>query len=135
MRNLDLNLETVSAPWVAPEIQVGVAAGRSGRHQRFANIGHRDAELPCAIAVHLDLDGRIIQRLGVLQIAQRCHLRQLDAELPGERPGIREARSLHGDLDWRWRAETHHLADNVRRLERDRSFGQRLREFSAQLFL
>ena len=69
LRNLDLNLEAIAAPRIAPEIQVGVAARRGGGDQRTGDFGGRYAILPGAIAIDLDLQRRIIERLRILEIA------------------------------------------------------------------
>ncbi len=65
------------------------------------------------------LDGRVIERLGVLEVAKRGDLRQLVADLRREGPVVREVRAADGDLDGRRRAEAHDVADDVGRLERE----------------
>ena len=74
MRDLDLNLKPVPAAGVPPEIEVRVAAGRGRRCERPANIGGGHPELAGSVTVDLDLQRRIVERLGILQIAQRIDL-------------------------------------------------------------
>src|SRR5262249_14451200 len=64
--DLDLNLETVAAARVTPEVQVRVAAGRRCGNERSADVGGGDAKLSRPIAVDLDLERRVIERLRVL---------------------------------------------------------------------
>ena len=92
-------------------------------------------ELPGALAINVDVDGRIIERLTELQIAQARNLLHLGQHLIGEGAVGREIRSAHRDLDRRRRTEVHNLvtmspASNEKLDCRDH-FGQ----FSPQSFL
>ena len=135
MRDLNLNLEPVAAPGISPEIQIGVPARRGRRDERPRHIRRRDAKLSRAIAVDLDLERRIIERLRILQVAQRIDLEQLGSNLLRERTTRGELRTLYGDFDRRRRAKAHDLADDVGGLERDRHIGQRLLQLVPELFL
>ena len=117
LRNLDLNLKSVPATRVPPEIQVGVAARRRGGGERPADIGGSHAKLPGTVAVDLDLKRWIVERLGVLQVTQRVDLPELRAHLLGEGARRQQGWPLHGDFDGSRRAKAHHLTDDIRRLE------------------
>src|SRR5262249_42265066 len=69
LRNLDLNLKSISARWIAPEVEVRVSARRSGGRERPADIRGRHAELAGTVAVDLNLQRWVIERLRVLEIA------------------------------------------------------------------
>ena len=133
LRNLDLNLEAVAASRIPPEVQIGVAARRCCGRQRPANVGSRDAELTGAIAIDLNLQGRIVERLRVLQVSQRGNLDELRPDFLGKGPRRRECGPLHRDFDRRRRAEAHDLADDVGRFKRHGNVRQRLLQVAAQL--
>src|SRR5206468_8407741 len=126
LRNLDLNLKPVAAARVPPEIEVRITAGRCRGRERPADIGGGDTELPGPVAVDLDLKRRIVERLRILQVAQRVDLHELRPDSLGEGARRRERRTLYRDLDGSRRAEAHDLTDDVGRLEGDRHVGQRL---------
>src|SRR5207247_771173 len=86
----------------------------------------RPSGLPWTFAVDLDLKRRIVERLRILQVAQRVDLHELRPDLLGEGARRRECRTLYRDLDGSRRAEAHDLTDDVGRLEGDRHVGQRL---------
>src|SRR5262249_61833578 len=98
LRNLDLDLEGVSTSWVAPEVEVGVPRRRSDRDQRLRDICHRQAELPRAITVDLDIDGWVVERLRILEVAQERQLRKLRPHLLCKRSADRQIGGLHGDF-------------------------------------
>src|SRR5207244_622383 len=77
LRYLHLDLKRVAAPWVAPEIRIGEAAGCRGRNKRAGHIGGRDPKLPGAIAIDLDIERGVIDRLRILQVPQVRNLREL----------------------------------------------------------
>src|SRR5207244_11548322 len=104
LRELHLNLETVPAAGIPPEVQLGVSAGRGGGHERLADIGWRHAKLSGAAAVNLDLERWVIERLRVLQVAERIDLDELRADLFSKRARGGKLRPLHGDFNRRRRA-------------------------------
>ena len=73
--------------------------------------------------------------MGELEVTQGRNLRQPLAEFVGEFLADGEALALHGNLDGRLRAETHHALDDVARLEADFHVRQLGAEDGAELFL
>ena len=70
-RDLHLHLVRVAADVVAPEVARGVAAGVGGGDQRLADVagGHAAEAGPLAVEGHLD--GRVVERLLDLHVAER----------------------------------------------------------------
>ena len=71
-RDLDLDLVRVAADVVAPVVARGVSAGVGGRDQRFADVAGGHAAEPGPLAVEGDLDGRVVERLLDLDVAERA---------------------------------------------------------------
>src|SRR5439155_22070114 len=95
----------------------------------------REVELAGAFSIHGDLDGRVLERLAVLQVAQIGNPAEFPTNLFRELTILYQARSLHCHFDRRGRAEAHHLADNVSRLERKLNTRQFLGKALAQMLL
>ena len=70
-RDLHLDLVRIAADVVAPVVPRGVAAGVGGRDQRFADVAGGHAAEPGPLAVEGDLDGRVVERLLDLDVAER----------------------------------------------------------------
>ena len=79
LRQLHLDLERVAGDGIAPVVRVGEARRRRGRDHRADHVGHGQAELPGALAVDGDVEGREAALLRELQVAQEVELRQLRA--------------------------------------------------------
>ena len=121
--NLHLNLESVARLGIAPVVRCDEAGGACGRHERVRNVRHGEAELPCVVAVHVDLCGRILLRLRDGNIPQKAQLAQLSFNLREVGVVLIQIDALHIHLDRRRCAETHHLRHNVARFERDPQVG------------
>ncbi len=93
---------------------------RGRRDKRARHAGRREAELAGTFAVDVDVQRRIVQRLGVLQIAKIGNATPACARIfsakarLAARLGPCTATSIGVG-----RAEAHHLADDVAGLERD----------------
>ena len=98
----------------------------------FATSFGRDVHGSRFLAVYVDLDRRIVQRLDDLEIPEAGKLAHLVHELGGVGAGLGEIRPVDGDLHGRGRAETHHLVDDVGRFERKMHARQGLREPAAE---
>ena len=70
-----------------------------------------------------------------MEVAERGDLGQLVAQFLGEGAVVGEVRPGDGDVDRRRRAEAHHLADDVGRLEREPHVRQLRRKLPAQPLL
>ena len=93
LRDLDLHLERDAGARVGPVVRRDEPAGRGRGGKRSADLIDRDAELAGHLAVHIDLDRRVVERLAVLQIAERGNARELVPDLGRKRPAGREIRS------------------------------------------
>ena len=63
-----------------------------------------------------------------MQVAERCDFFQLLPNFVGERLVVRHFRPAHRDFNRRGRAETHHLVDDIGRLERELDSAHSLRD-------
>ena len=135
LRHLDLHLERDAGARIGPVVRRDEPAGRGRRGERPPDLIDGDAQLAGHLTVHVDLNRRIVERLAVLQIAQRRNPRELVPDLRRERPAGGEIRSRDRDLDRRRRAEVHDPVDDVARLERELRGGKALAEPPAQRLL
>ena len=71
LRDFHLDLVRIAADVVAPEIARGVAAGVGGGDQRLADVARGHAAEAGPLAVERDLDGRVVERLLDLHVAER----------------------------------------------------------------
>ena len=133
--NLHLDLERVAAAGIAPIIRIGETAGGSCRHERSRDTRDVQPELPCPGAVDVDSDGRVVERLGELQVPERPYFRQLGPEFLRESPPRLQVGALDGHFDRGGRSEAHHLADDVRRFERNGHIREFALEASPQILL
>ena len=74
---------------------------------------------PGPLAVERHLDGRVVERLLDLDVAERLDPVELLAELVHEGAGVGQVPPADDDLDRRGRAQAHRLGDQVARLERE----------------
>ena len=120
LRDLDLHLIADAGLGIGPVVRHHEAAGRRGRHHGPRDLAAVTPLSPGPLAIDVDLDGRVVERLGELQIPQE----RRSFAVPGG-PCRRYSRfscrlpPAHGDLDRRGRAEAHDLADDVGGLERE----------------
>ena len=68
--HFDLHLERDAGPRIGPVVRRDEPARRRGRRKRSADLIDRHAELAGELAIDVDVDGRIVERLPELQIAQ-----------------------------------------------------------------
>lgn len=99
------------------------------------NLGGRRPAVGSFLSIDADVHGRIVERLGNLQIAQTRNRSQLPLDFEHVLPAVIQAGAAGGDLDRRGRAEAHHLADDVGRFEREPQFGEFAGEQAAQFIL
>ena len=92
--------------------------------QTSADLIDGDAELACHLAIHVDLNGRVIERLTELQVAQRGIVANSLAHLRRKGTRRREVWPHDGHLDGGGGAEVHDAADDVARLERELRLGE-----------
>ena len=71
LRHFDLHLERDARPRVGPVVRRDEPARRGRRGERPPDLIDGDAELPGALAVDVDADRRIVERLLEWQVAQR----------------------------------------------------------------
>ena len=76
-----LHLERDAGPRIGPVVRRDEAARRGRGGERPADLIDGDAELAGELAIDVDLDRRIVERLLELQVAQRRNLRELVAQL------------------------------------------------------
>ena len=124
LRHLHLHLEGDAGPGIRPVVRRDKPAGRRRGGERPSDLIDRDAELSRHLTVDVDLNGRIVERLAELQVAQRSDLREFVPNLRRERPTRGEVRAHHGDFDRRRRAEVHDPADDVAGLEGELRVGK-----------
>ena len=103
--------------------------------KRPRDIDWRDVHRARLFPVHVHLDHRIVERLDDLQVPQPGNLRQLGLDFRRIRAGLAEIRAAHGHFHRRGGAETHHLVDDVGRLEGELHVRQRLGQLPAEFFL
>ena len=84
LRHLDLHLERDTRARVRPVVRRYEPARRRRGRKRSADLIDRDAELSGHLPVDVHLDGRIVERLAVLQVAERRDLREFGAHLRRE---------------------------------------------------
>ena len=84
------------------------------------------------LAIDVDFNRRIIERLAVLQVAQVGKPRELFADFFGMLPALAKVRAAYRDVDWRRRAKAHYLVDDVGWLEARSHAGQVGRELVAK---
>ncbi len=101
LRDFDLNLEGIAASGVSPEVGVRETARRGAGHQRLGHIGHRQSKLSGPIAIDGDPHRWVIQRLGILEIAQGRNLLQLATQFFGKAAIVWQAGTLHRDFNRR----------------------------------
>ena len=133
--DLDLHLVADAGLGVGPVVGHNEPAGGRGRDHGASDLGHRDAAQPGFLTVDLHPHGRIIERLDELEIAQRWNTGQLGPDLLGKGPVLHEVGAVDRDLHGGRRAEAHHLADDIGRLEREPHIRQRPRQHAAESLL
>ena len=87
--DLDLHLVADAGLGVGPVVGDHEAAGGSGRDDRAGDVRGGHAAEASALAVHLDADRRVVERLAVLEVAERGDLAQLRCGVSRRRPGRR----------------------------------------------
>ena len=125
-RDLHLDLVRIAADVVAPEDPRGVAAGVGGGDQRFADVAGGHAAQAGSLAVERDLDGRVVERLLDLDVAERLDPVELLAELVHVGARVGQVAAADDDLDRRGGAQAHRLGDQVARLEGEDHVGDAL---------
>lgn len=89
--------------------------------------------MPGTVAIDLRVRRRIVHRLRKLKISEKAQPAQLGMNLLRKRIIVFEFRALHGNVNRRGRAETHHLADDVPRFERNLQLRKRLFQCRADM--
>ena len=107
------------------KIARGVAAGVGGGDQRFADVAGGHAAEAGPLAVEGDLDGRVVERLLDLHVAQRVDPVELLAELVHVGARVGQVAPADDDLDRRGRTQAHRLGDQVARLEGEDQVAER----------
>ena len=126
LRDLHLDLVRIAADIVAPEVAHGVAAGVGGGDQRFADVAGGHAAQAGPLAVERDLDGRVVERLLDLHVAERLDPVELLAELVHVGAGVGHVAPADDHLDRRGGTQAHRLGDQVARLEGEDQVGDAL---------
>jgi hypothetical protein len=116
-RNLDLHLIGNAALGIGPIAGGDEAAARRGGDHRPRDIGRREAGQARLLAIDVDLDRGIIERLAKLNVAKGRYLGQFGRDLIGIFPADGQVRTADRNLDGRRAAETHHFVDDVGRLK------------------
>ena len=91
LRHLDLHLERDAGARIGPVVRRDEPARRGRRGERSPDLIDRDAELAGQLPIHVDLNRRVVERLLVLQIAQRGNARELVAHLRRQTSGWRRS--------------------------------------------
>ena len=135
LRKLHLNLIRDPRSGIGPIVRRHEPARGSCRQERTAHPGGRYSQLSRALAVHVDVDAGIVERLVVLQVAQRRYLGDFGAKFRGKGAIGAEVRAADVDFDGRRSAEVHDLRDDVRPFKGKLTTGKLVRQdFSQALF-
>ena len=132
LRQLHLDLECISGVWVPPVIRLREARRRSGWDHRANHVRHGQSELTRTLAVDVDIERRIIDRLSKLKIPKEGNLGHLRLNLLSESIIVLQIATQYCDFNGRGRPEAHHLAHDVSGLEGDLSARQFLLQAAAQ---
>src|SRR2546428_3667194 len=124
LMNLHLNLIRHPRSGIGPIVWSHKAAGRSGRQKRAAHARGRHSELAGSFTIHIDVDDRVIQRLVVLNVAERGNLTYLVTNLFGEGTVCPEIRSTHINFYRSGSTKIHDLCDDVPGLKRELTSGK-----------
>src|SRR5204862_3192465 len=83
-----------------------------------------EAELPAALSVNADVEGRVVERDWDLDVPQLRQLLKAGLDSLRDPPHVRETLSGNGDVDGGARAEVQHLGNDVTGLEREHDVGE-----------
>src|SRR6188508_241279 len=133
--DLHLHLERDAGSRVCPVVWRHEPARRGCGSEGSADLVHCEPELSCHSTIDVDLNGRVVERLPVLEIPQRRDRCEFLTEPGRECPACGEVRPHHRNFHWSGRAEVHDATDDVAWLERELRVWKRMSELGAQTFL
>ena len=132
-RHLDLDQVVEAGLHVDPVIEVGEAGRRRRHDQRVGHVLDRGVAQARLLAVDVDLDGRVVELLLELDVAEEGDPPHLPGDLLRVPPDQAEIGADDPDRDRRRRAEAHDVGHDIARLETEgRLVGLRHRHLLGQ---